>query len=288
MKQLGLLFVLVGIILSGCATVSSEQRTRWNETIPVCSTDFACKTKWAAARQWVQNNSGYRIQIYTDDLIDTYNPAEYDPKIAVTVSKTPVGKTPSGHQVNTFNVQIRCGNIFGCIPTIEESILSFNKFVSQTEVNDPSCYTDMIDKADNARIGILPQYYNGKYIIREVCSHSPAQEAGLITNDVITKIENTAINNAEDANKAMDGLKHGKQVKIDVIRNGLAKTLTLNTPSKEYLESIISKRQNITTNVASKPVDTEQKLEALSRLLAKDIITKEEFDQKKKKLLSDM
>lgn len=148
----------------GCSPITQAQKEKWNETLPLCYSESDCDAKWSAARQWVQNNSGYKIQIYSDDLIETYNSQQYDPKIAVSVSKNPIGKSSDGEQVNAIVVRISCGNILGCVPTVDEAINSFNNFVSQADINDPDCYINMLTNLEHPKIGTYGGFYKNKNI----------------------------------------------------------------------------------------------------------------------------
>lgn len=278
-------FILLVFAASGCATVTSEQKAKWNETIPVCYTESDCKAKWAAARQWVQSNSGYKIQIYSDDLIETYNSQQYDTKIAVSVTKNPVAKSPEGEQINVISVRISCGNIFGCIPTTHESIMSFNKFVSQAEINDARCYQDMLKNLDKPKLGIYPQFFNTKYIIKRVCSDSPASKGGIKVNDVLTKVKGQSIDKQKDLEDALNKLDFGENVQLSVLRDDFPQEMTIKIPEKQEMAKLLTNKKIESKGNSS---EIEQKLEALSRLLEKGIITKDEFDSKKKQLLSEI
>jgi len=287
MKFWRLIFIgsVLALIGSGCATVTPEQKAKWNETVPVCYSDSDCKAKWAAARQWVQNNSGYKIQIYSDDLIETYNPQQYDPKIAVSVSKNPVGKSEDGEQINVIAVKITCGNIFGCLPSVNESILSFNKFVSQAEINDPDCYRSMVTTTDKPKLGIYPQFFNSKFIIRRVCSDSPASKGGLKANDVLTKINAQDLYTEKNLENALSNIDFGDKVRVGILRDDLSQELSITVPDKQFILGLIQPKKE---ELNIQRPDVEQKLEALSRLFEKGIITNEEFESKKKQLLSEM
>jgi len=182
------LLVFYSLFLNGCAPITQQQKDRWSETIPYCYSKPDCTAKWAAARNWVQNNASVKIQIYSDDLIETYNPSPNSPKIAARVTKEPNATSTTGDQSYYFGIKVWCNNIFGCIPTADESILSFNNYVSSIQDNDARCYKSTIDDK-KPKMGINMQLYNSnKYIIKKVCTESPAYKAGLQPNDVLYKI----------------------------------------------------------------------------------------------------
>ena len=67
-------------LIAGCATAPSAdmqaKQAEINRTIPVCVDEADCKAKWESAQLWVVHHSGYKIQLATDVLIETYNSNE--------------------------------------------------------------------------------------------------------------------------------------------------------------------------------------------------------------------
>ena len=65
-------FVIAATLgLAACA-VSPEIQARmdeYNRTIPVCSSDSDCRSKWSVARAWVVENSDFGIRAEGDDRI---------------------------------------------------------------------------------------------------------------------------------------------------------------------------------------------------------------------------
>lgn len=272
--------------ISGCATVTPEQKAKWEETVPICFSKFDCDVKWSAARRWVQSNAGYKIQIYSDDLIETYNPLKNNPKIAVSVSKNPLGKLSKGDEISSISVRIFCGNMFGCNPPVNQAILSFNTFVSQMDVNDPNCYTSLYKNIDTPKLGFISYpYQESRIVVLRVCSNSPASRAGIKVHDVIVKFNNKNIHNTKDYNDAMGQIKFGQKVYFEVLRNNISKTLIFAAPTQQEASSLVPSTETKTSEVS---LSIEQKLEALSRLLNKGIINQEEFNIKKKELLNDL
>ncbi|MEA3476472.1 MAG: trypsin-like peptidase domain-containing protein [Candidatus Cloacimonadota bacterium] len=60
----------------------------------------------------------------------------------------------------------------------------------------------------------------------------PAEEAGLKRGDIITKINNQIINNADDAEIAVSDVRVGQELMIEILRNGKKENIKLIT--KEY------------------------------------------------------
>ena len=125
MKKLLIIAAVIATI-SGCATTGNieAKRAEFNSTIPTCKTDRECELKWSAARNWVLNNSGWKIQHLTNDFIETYNAVGGSPRIAVRVTKEPIAE--GGYR---FVVKTWCDNIFGCVPDSWDAAISFNREV---------------------------------------------------------------------------------------------------------------------------------------------------------------
>ncbi|WP_286169989.1 trypsin-like peptidase domain-containing protein [Halocella sp. SP3-1] len=73
------------------------------------------------------------------------------------------------------------------------------------------------------------KYYNIKelngVIIAKVYDDSPADEAGLLANDIITRIDETEIKELTDVKKIIEKKNIGDSIRIDIIRNGNSKIL---------------------------------------------------------------
>lgn len=279
-------FVLISV-MAGCATVTPDQRARWDETAAICYSKPDCDAKWAAARNWIQGNSGYKIQIYSDDLIETYNSMQYDPKIAVRAVKTPLSVSKNGDESYVIGVKVSCGNIFGCVPSIDESILAFNHSVSAAKSNDANCYTKLMGDG-RPRTGFFSQWYKtNKHIVKMVCSGSPAEKAGLAPNDVIINLGGTEIKKHDDFVSAANKMKFGDTVQVEVLRNSEKLKLEMIIPNKEEVAAITNEIKK-EKEVVSSPKSVEERLETLTRLHQKGLVSKEEFEEKKKQFLSEM
>ncbi|WP_301530078.1 hypothetical protein [Klebsiella pneumoniae] len=66
---------LATLALAGCVSNSERQKQQAeiDRTTPSCSSQKQCDAAWAAARQWVNQNCGMKIQNYSSDYIETYN-----------------------------------------------------------------------------------------------------------------------------------------------------------------------------------------------------------------------
>lgn len=271
--------------MHGCATVSQQQKQSWNETIPVCFQKADCDAKWAAARRWVQDNAGYKIQIYADDLIETYNPTRNDPKIAVRVTRNPVATSSKGDKTYEINIKVWCNNIIGCIPSANDAIMSFNKYVSSAQAGDENCYNSFLDE-NKPKFGINVMFtITNKTIIKSICQNSPAFKAGLKPNDVLIKVGNSIITDRKNFDLAFSKLAFGDTIIVEVLRDNITQSYQVKLPSKDEVTLLKASTTNKDTTIQP---NIEEKLESLQRLLKKGLVTQEEYEVKRKQLLNGL
>lgn len=119
--------VMVATVVSGCAMTAENQALmgRYRSSIPVCQGPEECELKWAAARRWVQNNAGLRIQNYSDDYIQTHKSGDY----ANTLLGVEVNKEPLGGGRYQIVARMWVNNAFsqGGIPS---KLVAFNDYVN--------------------------------------------------------------------------------------------------------------------------------------------------------------
>ena len=121
--------LIVGILaLSACAT-NPERQAQVDEvkrTAPLCWDADQCGRMWEAAQVWVAKNSGYKVQLATNALIETYNST--DTRIAMRVTKEHV-------QGDRYIIvaTAACGNLFGCMPDPVEHVLRFNREIGSVQ-----------------------------------------------------------------------------------------------------------------------------------------------------------
>jgi len=281
-----LALVFACLFCHGCATVTQQQQAEMDETAPLCYGEKDCEVKWAAARTWVLNNSKMKIQIYSDDLIETYNPPPDSPLLAARVTKIPA---PNMKECYGISVYVWCKNMFGCVPDIHSAVVNFNNYINSIKVEDKSAYISLVKEADFERpvSGFIAPVINNKVIVKSVLPGSPAERAGLKAQDIIVKFGEQNVENIT-APQFMDLLKKTKfddKKKVQVIRNGQRFDLVIEFPSKEEVQNM-AKSEGI-PRPSKEDESMEQKLETLNRLLGKGLITQKEYDQKKKELLSN-
>lgn len=86
------------------------------------------------------------------------------------------------------------------------------------------------DKNTAARYGYSLQIDNGVYVVR-VEDDGPANQAGIKQGDIITKINDTAVNSVADLRKVLDDIPVDTKVNVTIIRNN--RTLSVTAVLKE-------------------------------------------------------
>lgn len=113
--------LLAAAVLAGCAVAPRLPEVE----MPTCADAAECAQKWELAQLFVANNSGMKIQIATNVLIETYNPTNYRPVWGMRVTKEPVG---AGHYL--ISATAVCGNMFGCGKSAHAFLTEFARYVN--------------------------------------------------------------------------------------------------------------------------------------------------------------
>lgn len=87
------------VTLAGCVSPQMMQQAEavepWETeeaNLPVeCKGAAQCATVWRAAQVWVANNSGFKMQVVSDAIIQTYNAPNYSQRYAFQVTREPRG-----------------------------------------------------------------------------------------------------------------------------------------------------------------------------------------------------
>lgn len=138
------------IAVSGCVNTQERrnQQAQFNATIPTCHSEKECEYKWSAARRWVINNAGMKLQHVENDFLETYNSGRNSAALAVRVVKEPIS---DGYRII---VSTGCRNLFGCVPDSRESALDFNRTVNAVRVPGmKDTPTKLPNKFDNREFG---------------------------------------------------------------------------------------------------------------------------------------
>ncbi|ARP89830.1 hypothetical protein CAL14_05605 [Bordetella genomosp. 9] len=103
-------YVGVLILLAGCASKPIDSATLARAQAPiVCGDKQQCDKYWQAAQSWVATHSGFKIQLASDSVIQTYGPRMYDYTLAYTVVKE-----PGQYGTYTLKVSAVCGMPGNC------------------------------------------------------------------------------------------------------------------------------------------------------------------------------
>lgn len=125
-------FTLAAIALAGCATAPSPEfdakRAEIARTVPTCSSDRECAAKWEAAQLWIVKNAGYKLQLVTPVLLETYNATGSKVELAAQVTKEPLG---AGKY--SLNIKVWCDNFLGCHPDTLDATLDFQRKVNAVQ-----------------------------------------------------------------------------------------------------------------------------------------------------------
>lgn len=114
--------VALASLMTACAVSPETQALidQYESTIPSCTTQIDCETKWANARNWVRENSDFPI--YTESATRIRATSTLTTSAGVGVVVTREG---SGNQYR-FLVDVECLNAFGC-PNVWQTKLDFNR-----------------------------------------------------------------------------------------------------------------------------------------------------------------
>ena len=124
LKNLALVAVTSGL-LSTCA-IPAELQAKMDEyarTIPTCSGNTDCQTKWSLARAWVEANSDFAIRSESDTRIMATSNIISTSGMGAVVTRVAAN---GGDQIT---VDLECFGAYGC-PNIWDSKLDFNQAVN--------------------------------------------------------------------------------------------------------------------------------------------------------------
>lgn len=84
--------------IAGCETTpdagTNALRTVYVSTIPTCREGKECEAKWAAARDWMLDRCGFRLQHIEADYMETYKSGDYaNTGLYCRVTRTPISET---------------------------------------------------------------------------------------------------------------------------------------------------------------------------------------------------
>jgi len=113
------------LLLSGCATQKIPDHIQADLNKPIfCNNEIECKEMWERATYFVTANSGFKLQIHNDIVIQTYSPPQNSPALAFKITKEPKGD--GKYQIWT---SAACNNIFGCQPNQYVAISQAKRYI---------------------------------------------------------------------------------------------------------------------------------------------------------------
>jgi hypothetical protein len=110
-------------LMAGCAAPGQD----YLPDPVLCVSAAQCSAMWSRAQVFVTQRSGYRLQIVSDSVIQTFGPMRGDVGLAFTVTQE---HATDGSGV--IRMRAMCGNMFGCVPTVTSAGRDFYRWVSQT------------------------------------------------------------------------------------------------------------------------------------------------------------
>lgn len=109
------IFILLSLFAAGCSgslfKLSPEQTLELSNSAPVCRDPKVCEIMWARAQLWITRNSDLKIQVNTDNVLETYNP---NPNRSMGEIGARVTKEPMLDGSYVFNLETFCGTVIGC------------------------------------------------------------------------------------------------------------------------------------------------------------------------------
>ena len=113
---------ILAAAVAGCATTGAPVAIA---PTPICSSDAQCTAEWDAARTFVIEHAGYKIQTYSRDFFQTYNASDESTSLAAIVNRE-----PDGRGRYKIVAAFACDNLFGCIPHRAQALDAFNRAVA--------------------------------------------------------------------------------------------------------------------------------------------------------------
>ncbi len=122
------LLTLAASLLTACASSPETQAkiAEFERTIPTCSSDASCQTKWAAARAWVEQNSAFNIRGDSDTRIMATGTRPTDSGLGIVVYRV---AATGGSQIV---VDVECFSAYGCADLWDVK-LDFNRRINAAE-----------------------------------------------------------------------------------------------------------------------------------------------------------
>lgn len=119
---------LASVLLVGCVAPGprvSPSQVREIYTPLICEGQEACAKLWRRAQVWVAQNAGYKIQVATDAVVETYNASTYSSGWAMKLVRIP----RDGNK-EELELTLSCGQVPLCGAPEERMMLRFKRELS--------------------------------------------------------------------------------------------------------------------------------------------------------------
>jgi uncharacterized protein YceK len=240
------LFVLSFLfVLSGCATITSKDQTLSNETVPLCFSKSECDTKWSAAKEWALNHSNMKLQIDSDDLIETYDSPKDSPFLTFIIRKQPTFNPG----VYAISINVWRNNMSGYVSLTDDIILDFNRYVNSAVAHSTSYSVTNLRNGNvqKPQSGFRAGVLNNKIIVKTVNSGSPAQKAGLLPNDIIIACDNVPLTDMYSLINLMQNVQFGDTKQIRIQRGNDILDLSIVYPTLDETNSHAPQAEKVDT-----------------------------------------
>jgi serine protease Do len=162
----------------------------------------------------------------------------------ITINNKPILEfKEDGITINSAKIEIGDANrIEMDLIDLEKDFAELNKSINPEDIEDISVIKkkpedgQMIIKTKNkpyTYLGIGTEAHKSGVIIVNVEDSSPAKKAGLEVDDIITKIDDIAIETPGDLTKAIRAKKENDKIEISILRNDKAKKINATLGSKK-------------------------------------------------------
>ncbi|MDE9545381.1 PDZ domain-containing protein [Xenorhabdus bovienii] len=225
MNKLLLPFIISITSISGCVSQGDriKQQDIINQTIPTCASEKQCNAGWAAAREWVNQNCGMKIQHYSDSYMETYNTLGNSTNTACQVTKSP---HPNGF--SSINIRVSCSNFIRCVPDQYESVIEFNKYVGNyIKQFSPKMIGVMWGMSDKSGNLVQSAFESVGLYISTLVPQGIAEKGGLKEKDIVIAIDGKKITIVSDYISAMESHHAGDKATFTVIRNSKEMNISL-------------------------------------------------------------
>jgi serine protease Do len=162
----------------------------------------------------------------------------------VTINNKPILEfKEDGITINSAKIEIGDANkIEMDLMDLEKDFANIEKSISPDDIEDISVFKEttkdgkvIIKTKDKPYtfLGVVTETHKSGVIIENVEDSSPAKKAGLMVDDVITKIDDVVIETPADLSKVIRAKKENDKIEISILRNDKAKKISATLGSKK-------------------------------------------------------